>query len=272
MHAYSMRVSPEASVHRTPIDANSVCPRPKATRQRRAIRRWGNRWCMGIEVHSIRASRPEVHGSNIGPFHCGLNADTGQSGLGGSSLRSTVSSLVVPFHPTESEASVRGPKWLVAASILLHPRPGEEMRCFQERRGVGIGLRLSDGRVEVRGRVESHVVVLGDHASEEPRSGLIANVPALEERLFDHRHHVPHRRVVGREAHRRVGDDVELLARGPGANFGRAHLVQRTDGLHVRVEVDAAEAGQESPAAGCPSASRSRACRRRCRRPPRRCG
>ena len=60
-----------------------------------------------------------------------------------------MSFLVVSIHPTESEASVRSPKWVVEASILLHPRPGEEMRCFQERRGVGIGLRLSDRRVEV---------------------------------------------------------------------------------------------------------------------------
>ena len=89
---------------------------------------------------------------------------------------------------------------------------------------VRIGLRLPDGRVEVRGRVKSYVVVLGNHASEQPRPGLIADVPALEERLFDHRHRVPHPRVVGRKAHRRVGDDVELLARGPRPDLGRAHL------------------------------------------------
>ena len=66
MQAYSMRVSPEASVHRTPIDANSVCPRPKATRQRKAISCLGNGLFMGIEVHSIRAPRPRVHSVSIG--------------------------------------------------------------------------------------------------------------------------------------------------------------------------------------------------------------
>ena len=87
------------------------------------------------------------------------------------------------------------------------------MRGHKEHSGAWIVLGLSDSRVEVRRRIERHIVVLRDDPSDQPRSRLIPHVPALEERLLDHRHGVPHRRVVRWEAQRGVGHDVELLAR-----------------------------------------------------------
>lgn len=42
MQANSIRDIPDPSVHRTPMNANTVCPKPKATRQTVAIRRWTN--------------------------------------------------------------------------------------------------------------------------------------------------------------------------------------------------------------------------------------
>lgn len=115
--------------------------------------------------------------------------------------------------------SVGLPKSLVARSSFFYPRPREQVCAQKEMLRIRIGLGLPNRRV-----VERHIVVLGDHPSDQPLARMIADVPALEEVLLDHRYRVPHRREVGREAHRRVGDDVELLARCPGSNFGRAYL------------------------------------------------
>ena len=47
--------------------------------------------------------------------------------------------------------------------------------------------------------------------------------------------------MVGREAHRCVGDDVHLLARGAGPNVSRAPFGERADRLHIRLKIDAAK-------------------------------
>ena len=94
----------------------------------------------------------------------------------------------------------------------------------QVSRRLSVGFHLPDGRVEVCGRVQRDVVILGDHPGDQSRPRLVAHVPTLEERLLDQCHRVPHRRVVGREAHRGVGDDVELLARRPRDYLGRVRL------------------------------------------------
>jgi hypothetical protein len=83
---------------------------------------------------------------------------------------------------------VRGPQIPLLRAVFLNPCLSNEMRCPHNQRCIRIGLRLRDRWLEACRRVERHVVVLGDHASQQARSGLIADLPTLDERLFDHRH------------------------------------------------------------------------------------
>lgn len=65
MHANSIRVVPDSSVQRTNGTAN-VCPRPKAKRQRIAIRRWVKDPCISRRARSIRVSGSKVRKADIG--------------------------------------------------------------------------------------------------------------------------------------------------------------------------------------------------------------
>lgn len=195
MQAYSMRVSPEASVHRTAIDANSVCPRPKATRQRRVIRCLGNDRFMGIEVHSIRAPRPEVHGSNIGPFAPHLPTDLARVGMAYAVLPSgAVLACALPVSALEEPALASAvtlapatlPAWLgqpadpERLNVLTGPHEPRVVTVARRRRaavltaavavlaaGVGLGLerRAAAARADRADAVAALVRLTGSPAA-----------------------------------------------------------------------------------------------------------
>jgi len=111
--------------------------------------------------------------------------DEGDVRLKGSH-RATSESIAKPL-------AIGVPHILVPLPVRLNPRPSEQVSAQQEPLRIRIGLRLADGRVEVRWRINRHVVVLRNHAGHQARTGLIANVPALEDRLFDSRRGVSRR-------------------------------------------------------------------------------
>lgn len=80
---------------------------------------------------------------------------------------------------------------------------------------------------------------------DKARASMIADVPPFEEGFLDRVHRPLRRRVVGDEAHRRVRDDLALLARDPRLHTRRSAGVERLDRLDVGIEVDVAEAGHE---------------------------